>query len=223
MSEVGNIVSGFYSDFVLRDLLSFVTPGAILLGSILFLILPLNYLIHFFNNLNWILYIFLFGLCYIIGFGLMMVGEFLGQYLKFLKGRYLTYYKESPESQQKRLLGFYESLTNQNTKDKLSKIRERYVVFMQSCGNCCVALIFSIILFIVKLVFIYNILTNYTFLFHLSPWYFFHLKNEIVLAIVLTISMILLFVVLDYGYCIHKGRLKSWDDFVIGGETTHYQ
>jgi hypothetical protein len=220
MSEFDTVVSGFYSNFVLRDLLSFVTPGAILLGSILFLILPLNYLIRFFNNLNLILYIFLFGLCYIIGFSLMMMGEFLGQYLN---GRYLTYYKESSESQQKRTLEFYENLTNQNIKDRVSKIRERYVIFMQSCGNCCMALSFSIILFTIKLIFIYNIFTNYTFLFHLSPWYFFHLKNEIILAIVLTICMIFLLGVLDYGYRIHKGRLKCWDDLVVGGKTIHCQ
>jgi hypothetical protein len=201
MVDVGNVISEFYSEFVLRDLLSFVTPGAIVLGSVLYLIWPVGFLLHLFYFLNPLLFIPLFGMCYIIGIGLLVLGDADNQnnsseYRWWIppwpKNRFPTFHALTAEQQQTIVKRFYRNLTNQNTKDQFSKIRERYIIFMQTCGNCYTSFFFSGIIFLIKLIF--------------NPF------NEVIPTLVIFLGMLIGLFIFDKGYFIQKKRLKSWDE-----------
>jgi len=76
MGDFGNAIKYLYREFILRDILSFVTPGAIIVMAVLYfffseLLFP-SYSIH------WLLYIPLFGVFYLVGFAVQCFGEFLG-------------------------------------------------------------------------------------------------------------------------------------------------
>jgi hypothetical protein len=93
MSDLSDTIKGFYSDFILRDLLSFVTPGAIVTGAFIFMMsgffstfIPIQYsdLIPLIvsGGILWRIFqmpiyvwILLFGLFYIIGIGVQHLGE----------------------------------------------------------------------------------------------------------------------------------------------------
>jgi hypothetical protein len=83
MSDLSDTIKGFYSDFILRDLLSFVTPGAIGVGTFIYALsnfgIGVRYIQpHFLVLINlipifgWIL---LFGLFYVVGIGLQLIRE----------------------------------------------------------------------------------------------------------------------------------------------------
>jgi hypothetical protein len=78
MSDLSDTIKGFYSEFILRDLLSFVTPGAIVILPSVFVLVNLDITtiqgqIHIVRTLADIpiaFWILLFGLFYLTGFGL---------------------------------------------------------------------------------------------------------------------------------------------------------
>lgn len=205
MNGIESIASRFYSDFILRDLLSFVTPGAIVLGSVLYLFLPLGFLLRIFNELNPLLYIPLLGLCYIIGIGLLMLGEEIDStyeccFKKISIGWFSTFHAPTAIEQQKVVKSFHEKLTN-HTRDQFSKIRERYVILMQACGTCCLAILISAVILLIKFQLIYPLHSR---LFH---W--------IIPISILIIGMFFIAILLGNGYCVHKKRLKDWDNLII--------
>ncbi|HEY51806.1 MAG TPA: hypothetical protein G4O20_08395 [Dehalococcoidia bacterium] len=73
MGEFGNAIKYLYSQFILRDVLSFITPGAILVFSALFLLCPEK--IPHLISIHWLLYIPLFGVLYLVGFAVQCLGE----------------------------------------------------------------------------------------------------------------------------------------------------
>ena len=84
MSDLSDTIKGFYSDFILRDLLSFVTPGAIVVGASIIALSDLvmgskfgllDFLLIF-NHIPIFIWVLLFGLFYIIGLGLQYIREF---------------------------------------------------------------------------------------------------------------------------------------------------
>ncbi len=85
MAGFGDAIKYLYEKFILRDLLSFVTPGAIvvLTAFLLFLSKPcltqgLDTLFKYSQDMHWLLYIPLFGLFFMVGFAVQCFGEFLG-------------------------------------------------------------------------------------------------------------------------------------------------
>jgi hypothetical protein len=78
MSDLSDTIKGFYSDFILRDLLSFVMPGAILTASLVLTLVNLDintipglfYVVKIIGVVSIVIWVLLFGLFYIIGYGL---------------------------------------------------------------------------------------------------------------------------------------------------------
>lgn len=78
MRELNSFVSGLYEAFILRDLMSYVLPGAIVLLSVLLLWRDAVQIKGFFLDLDWWLLVPLLGLTFIIGFALHCLGELVG-------------------------------------------------------------------------------------------------------------------------------------------------
>ena len=95
MSDLSDTIKGFYSDFILRDLLSFVTPGAIVVFSIAFMLSESWE--QLFKNLciiPWFAWILFFGFFYLIGLSLQVVRE-LFPWLKFPPIVYRNKYRDT--------------------------------------------------------------------------------------------------------------------------------
>lgn len=71
---MGEAIKYLYSQFILRDLLSFITPGAIVLVSICYVFDEQFYSI----SIHWILFIPLFGFAFVVGFAIQCLGEIFG-------------------------------------------------------------------------------------------------------------------------------------------------
>ena len=85
MADFGNAIKYLYEKFLLRDLLSFITPGAIvvLTAFVLFIQEPslvqrLDTLFEYSRDMYWLLYIPLFGLFFLVGFAIQCFGEIVG-------------------------------------------------------------------------------------------------------------------------------------------------
>jgi hypothetical protein len=84
MGGFGNAVKYLYSQFILRDLLSFITPGALVVLTAFLILLPepclsqrLATLFKYSRDMHWLLYIPLLGVFYIVGFAIQCLGEIL--------------------------------------------------------------------------------------------------------------------------------------------------
>jgi hypothetical protein len=81
MSDLSDTIKGFYSDFILRDLLSFVIPGAIVIGTLALAFLKIDvstiwgqiYIVRILSQISIISWILLFGLFYMSGLGIQYV------------------------------------------------------------------------------------------------------------------------------------------------------
>ena len=84
MRDFGNVIKDLYEKFILRDILSFVTPGAIvvLTAFVLFIQEPtlrdnLEKFFEYSRSMHWLLYIPLFGVFYTVGFAIQCFGEII--------------------------------------------------------------------------------------------------------------------------------------------------
>ena len=81
MAGFGDAIKYLYEKFILRDMLSFVTPGAIVVLTAFLIFLPepsLRTLFQYSRSMYGLLYIPLFGLFYITGFAIECLGRILG-------------------------------------------------------------------------------------------------------------------------------------------------
>jgi len=85
MGAFGDAVKYLYQNFILRDILSFVTPGAIIFLTAFLMFIPesslaqrLATLFEYSHSIHWLLYIPLFGVFYMIGFAVQCFGEIIG-------------------------------------------------------------------------------------------------------------------------------------------------
>jgi hypothetical protein len=85
MSDLSDTIKGFYSDFILRDLLSFVTPGAIVIGTLAITLANVDintthgqvYIVNIFSHIPIVIWILLFGFFYIVGYGLLCFNHWI--------------------------------------------------------------------------------------------------------------------------------------------------
>ncbi len=111
MSDLSDTIKGFYSEFILRDLLSFVTPGAIVVGAFIFLLsgffsvtIPQQHNdlmpVIISGELIWTVFqmpifawILLFGFFYVVGFSIQCLGE-KTRLLQFPPENYENHYRK---------------------------------------------------------------------------------------------------------------------------------
>ena len=188
MSDYTDLFTSFYNQFILRDLLSMILPGFIVIFvfSKLFYeqIEPSLWIVSIIPFLSLII---ILSLSYLIG--ILFIG--LSDTLRIFK----TYYTPTANEQRKKVKGYYERLSathNQKAIKQFSQIRERYIIFMQTCGNFGWACIISIITIGVT---------------HPSV-IFTDLKYSLIIFLILLLFS-------GMGYYKFKKYLKNWDDLIL--------
>ncbi|MFH0942108.1 MAG: hypothetical protein V1823_03700 [Chloroflexota bacterium] len=80
MEGFGSSIKYLYQNFILRDVLSFITPGAIIVLTAFYLFLYPWISSHYPQILfiHWLLYIPIFGLFFVVGFAVQCFGEIIG-------------------------------------------------------------------------------------------------------------------------------------------------
>jgi len=202
MGDFGNAIKYLYSQFILRDVLSFITPGAIIVFTALFLF----YREIFSYSFHWFLYIPLFGVFYILGFAVQCFGEIVG-FVRIhvdAKGccrqrrnifwckwddRSNIWWKKAYED----VVDFNEKMESEIESDKKGWARlqnERLVVLKQMCANSFIAGLIAVTFIIVKYACPEELL-------------------GIVSIIVVSLVAFLLLASLFWGYRIHELRLDT--------------
>lgn len=153
MGGFGDAIKYLYSQFILRDVLSFITPGAIIVWTVLYRFFP--ELLD--KNISWILYIPIFGLIFVIGFAVQCFGEIIGviftqdlaessfkQRLGFFrcnwikKTEHLQWWRKRYQATVRQLKILQDN--NYEKREWARQSRERLVVLKQMCGNCFLAI-----------------------------------------------------------------------------------
>jgi hypothetical protein len=145
-NSISSIFSGFYSHFILRDLLAKITPGSIVLLTIFSTLFTLkdglmifDYLKNFFT---WSIFIIV---SWLIGFAIQGVGEYVG-IIRYYPKKVGNDKLDDSEWYQTRL----KFLKNAGEFEKREE--ERLCVVKEACGNGCVCLIISLILVILNVI-----------------------------------------------------------------------
>ncbi|HUS49303.1 MAG TPA: hypothetical protein VMZ91_04015 [Candidatus Paceibacterota bacterium] len=129
MSDISDTVKSLYEKFLMRDLLSFITPGSIVVLSIYLLGWGLDMIKSFFESLPFLLYIPIFGFLYIVGFATQYFGRLF---------RLIRIHNRNNENEH--LNGLRRVLQRSN---KEIQQHERFVVLKQMCGNNAVAILIA--------------------------------------------------------------------------------
>ncbi len=218
---MGDAIKYIYNTFLLRDLLSFITPGAIIVFSALLLYMPegarLNSLLGYSLSFHWLLYIPLFGVFYMAGFAIQCLGEIVGfvRVHRLAKSSWCQRFKvfgrnwagkcdKKSKSNEYDLpsfiwwvkahverVAFYE-YTALPLKERARQRDERLVVLKQMCGNGFIALFIA--LFILGI----NVIIE-SFFQRFQYWP----------IIAVTILIIMLLPSLFWGYRVHELRLDT--------------
>jgi len=182
-------LDNLYSNLILRDILSFIIPGAIVFFSV-FKLSSVNIdTLDAFSLLKTseiLLIVILLGIFYIVGFLVQIIRGIIGRLWLFqFPARWINK-KLNPESETR---AEYEKLINMHKSagqfpEKSSQILERFTAFFQCCGNCCIA--FSL------------------------AWVVFSSDSP------LSFVLISLCIILSYiGYVIHKERREIWISAIL--------
>lgn len=162
-----------YDKFIMRDLLSFVAPGAIVLLAVLLLWWPAPNVYNFFQNLHWwLLFIVFLPVTFIIGFAVQCFGEIVGciWFSTFespnkakCTNRYRPLWRQwigkaaEYEWWKKHLEEWKTFRKQQQQKDRDGEVErreaERLVVLTQMCANAFFAALFAGVAYLFSIVF----------------------------------------------------------------------
>jgi hypothetical protein len=188
MSDYGDLFTSFYNQFILRDLLSIVLPGFIVIVSLLTLT-GQNYYVNciFSSEISPLCIFLILAFSYILGIIFLSLSDIT----TFCR----TYYGNDPTEMKRQTKRFYEKLDNnyhekQSTKDRFANIRERFIIFMQATGNMAWASL-TIIFF------------NFFILLH-------GINNIWAIA---TFGVIFVFATISN--CLFRKYLEDWDTVII--------
>jgi hypothetical protein len=192
MTDWSNAIDNLYSNFVLRDILSFIFPGAIVCISLSILINPDYNRLLFVSDI--IPLFLLLGVFYLVGFSIQIIREFIEQF-KFMEripNSINLIFNRNTWAFHNRLMNTYKKMGQFNIRS--DQILERFTVFYQFFGNSCIALIIALICFVLNNLF-------------LEP------KKPISGVI---FFLLILLVVLSYvGFVIHEHRRDIWISTIL--------
>ncbi len=208
MGSIGEAIRYIYEVFLLRDVVSLVTPGALILLAAAYAFCP-NVLSH---SVAWPFYVPIFGAFFLVGFAAQCMGEILGvvttqdtaestigKRLRVFSWKWAKRYNENHDQiiwWSERHARMAESLEAFHGDDRAwaRQQRERLVVLKTMCGNAFVAVALSGIL----------IAASY------APWS----PVRYVLAVVLVLLPLL--AALLWGHRIHALRQVTLTDSMLG-------
>ena len=142
MSDLSNLFSAFYSQFVLRDFFGKIIPGFLLILSIAVSLTSLKETDKYLESMSGWMWLMTGGVSWIGGFLVQSFGEACGFFRAFPKN-------STPKESFRKLIRFSSSL---QLKDHERRTLERFVVIKEACGNSYIAIsIASLILLSDKL------------------------------------------------------------------------
>lgn len=194
MSDISCTFDNLYSSFVLRDILSFIFPGALVILTLSLVINPDDNRILFISEILQLLLIF--GIFYLTGFSIQIMRELLEHLTEHL-GRLRrlpvflnSVFNHNTRVEHSRLLRVYQKTGH--TESKVEQILERFTVFYQFFGNTCVALVCVLMC-----------MTGIALNNPIPPWIF---------------ALLILLIFFSYlGYVIHKERRETWMSVIEEG------
>ena len=161
MQGITEAIKYLYQQFILRDVVAYVAPGAILAGCILWVVFGADQAVRILLGIPAIAYLPIYGIVFITGLGLENLGEML-RMLRFhnrgdeshtrLKDR-----KRPDDREHFRVLQkFHQATSAQGDADKgdgygawLERTRERITVKKYASGNIAIAILVSMVLLLV--------------------------------------------------------------------------
>lgn len=138
MSDIGDAIQSLYNKFIMRDVLSFVIPGAVVVGSLLDLS-QMSHILKLFhsNSIPFILYFPIFGIFYMVGFAVQCLGAEILHVIKFHRMTWEEHFRRLAR-------------LPQNDREAMSQ-HERFVVLKQMCGNGALSMFIAGVLLAIKL------------------------------------------------------------------------
>jgi hypothetical protein len=140
MQGLVELIRYFYEQWILRDVLGYVTPGAIVVVAVSLQYASPEELVEALGEIPFIAYIPLYGLLFAVGFAIQNLGEILGL-LKW-------HNRENHDIQLQKLEKFHEA-TQDDERGWLERTRERISVKKNMSGTAAVAIFISLIFFLV--------------------------------------------------------------------------
>jgi len=153
MQGIAEAIKYLYQQFILRDVVAYVAPGAILAGCVLKVLLGTAAAVKFAGDIPAIAYLPIYGGLLLTGLALENLGEVIGL-LRFHNRRHL---KRVDDKEHFRVLQeFHRVASTAGNADKddsydtwLERTRERITVKKYASGNMVVAILISMILILV--------------------------------------------------------------------------
>jgi hypothetical protein len=225
MGGLTDAIKYLYEKFILRDILSFIMPGAMVVFSASILFLPwtglqaqFSNLLQFTSSIPWLLYIPLFGLFYMVGFSLQCFGEIIGlvRIHRSAKGSchqrrkiFCDWDRESNiwwRKTYEEVVSFYKATQKKDEqgKDQYEWARlqhERLVVLKQMCANGFLASVTAAIFLITR--YITNTVINRGMMPAENATYVVY-GIVFIIGVMLTASLL-------WGYHIHELRLDTME------------
>jgi hypothetical protein len=156
MQGLADAIRTFYEEFILRDVLAYVTPAAFVVGYILKLYYgSVSVILAVLKDIPVAAYILVFGGLFIIGYGLQNLGEILriiDWHQRANDRQHIHYLKEFHLRKQYRDANKDQNDQKQPSNDGawLERTRERMVVKKNMCGTAALALLIVFILAILQ-------------------------------------------------------------------------
>jgi hypothetical protein len=145
MQGIAEAIKYLYQQFILRDVVAYVTPGTILAASVLKVLLTTQNAINFVKEIPKIAYVPIYGLLFVIGLALENIGVVL---------KILPEHKRADDGERfEKLQDFHRATAIKGSTDQrndygdaLERMRERIEVKKYASGNIALALVISAIL-----------------------------------------------------------------------------
>lgn len=161
MQAITDAIKYFYQEFILRDVVAYVAPGAILATCVLWVVFGSDSAVKILLGVPKIAYLPLYGVIFITGLGLENLGEMLGV-LRFHnrvdESRKRSKERNRPSDREhfRVLQQFHRATSAQVDPEKadgygvwLERTRERITVKKYASGNIAIAILVSMILWLV--------------------------------------------------------------------------
>ncbi len=132
--DVKGVFDSFYDKLILRDLVGKVVPGSLFLLAVLFAAFGVSVIDSILSKMTFALWIFVGGLCWLVGFALQYMGEALKLLRQNPHGK--SKKSETRETFYPHWAYFQKSAT---TYERLHA--ERLNVIKEACGNAAISII----------------------------------------------------------------------------------
>jgi hypothetical protein len=184
MQGLVELIRYFYEQWILRDVLGYVTPGAIVVIAVSLQYANPEKIVETLGEIPIIAYIPLYGLLFAVGFAIQNLGEIL---------RLLKWHNRDSDDIQFQKLEKFHGVTQGDEHGWLERTRERISVKKNMSGTVSVAIIISLIFFLIDWI----------------------TKDQLIVNIAVTILALFLILALLCGHRHHRKFQLYWENIVI--------